>query len=115
MTSTDASRKCSGQGGCGCAFCGWCLEDCGADSHAHVAACPYRVARPPTANQVADNYFAPMRDFHFAMAALRTKRVRQYWSSEVAKLAARLRVQIRDLVASSLKDVTDAALINDLI
>jgi hypothetical protein len=107
--------KCSGKGGCGCGFCGWCLEDCGADSHAHVAVCPSRVARPATANGVADAYFAPMRDFHTAMAALRTKCVRGYWSSEVAKLAGPLRVQIRDLIASSLEGMTDAALINDLI
>jgi len=33
----------------------------------------------------------------------------------VANLASPLREQIRDLVASSLKDVTDAALLNDLI
>jgi hypothetical protein len=25
---------------CGCGFCAWCLEDCGEDAHAHVAACP---------------------------------------------------------------------------
>jgi len=64
---------------------------------------------------VADAYYAPIGDFHAAMEVLRTKRVRQYWSSEVAKLAKPLREQIRDLIASSLKDVTDAALINDLI
>ena len=25
---------------CGCGFCAWCLADCGADAHAHVANCP---------------------------------------------------------------------------
>jgi len=49
------------------------------------------------------------------MKALRTKRVEQYWKSEVKKLSEPLRVQIRDLVASSLKDVTDTALINYLV
>ena len=24
---------------CGCGFCAWCLADCGADAHAHVAHC----------------------------------------------------------------------------
>merc|ERR1712070_577985 len=30
------SLTCS-RAGCGCVFCGWCLKDCGADAHAHVA------------------------------------------------------------------------------
>ncbi len=25
---------------CGCRFCAWCLRDCGADAHQHVANCP---------------------------------------------------------------------------
>ncbi len=25
---------------CGCAFCGWCLVDCGRDAHPHVLQCP---------------------------------------------------------------------------
>lgn len=29
--------KCNG---CRCAFCAWCLLDCGRDAHAHVLACP---------------------------------------------------------------------------
>lgn len=27
---------------CRCGFCAWCLGDCGADAHAHVARCPER-------------------------------------------------------------------------
>jgi hypothetical protein len=29
---------------CKCAFCGWCLADCNADAHAHVANCPHNTA-----------------------------------------------------------------------
>jgi hypothetical protein len=28
---------------CGCGFCAWCLRDCGADAHEHVANCPLNV------------------------------------------------------------------------
>jgi len=37
---------CGGDGpGCGCAFCAWCLQDCGHDAHAHVRTCPRNPAR----------------------------------------------------------------------
>jgi hypothetical protein len=29
---------------CRCNFCAWCLEDCGADAHAHVANCWHNLA-----------------------------------------------------------------------
>ena len=29
---------------CPCAFCAWCLADCGEDAHAHVAVCPEKPA-----------------------------------------------------------------------
>ena len=31
-------------GRCGCGFCAYCLADCGADAHRHVAACPLNTA-----------------------------------------------------------------------
>jgi hypothetical protein len=30
-----------GKPGCNCGFCAWCLVDCGADAHGHVANCDY--------------------------------------------------------------------------
>ena len=33
-------RGAGGEPGCGANFCGFCLVDCGADAHAHVANCP---------------------------------------------------------------------------
>jgi hypothetical protein len=30
-------------GKCGCGFCAWCLADCGADAHRHVAACAHNL------------------------------------------------------------------------
>ena len=29
---------------CGCAFCAWCLQDCGKDAHSHVAKCKFRTS-----------------------------------------------------------------------
>ena len=29
---------------CPCAFCAWCLKDCGADAHAHVGNCRHNLA-----------------------------------------------------------------------
>ena len=29
---------------CACGFCAWCLRDCGADAHSHVAHCPNNLA-----------------------------------------------------------------------
>ena len=34
--------------GCGAAFCGWCLADCGDDAHSHVARCPAKPAGADT-------------------------------------------------------------------
>ena len=34
-----AALKCSR---CPCNFCGWCLQDCGNDAHAHVRNCPHK-------------------------------------------------------------------------
>ena len=31
--------------GCRCSFCAYCLADCGADAHAHVANCPHSLRR----------------------------------------------------------------------
>lgn len=29
---------------CSCAFCGWCLEDCGSNAHNHVASCKHKLS-----------------------------------------------------------------------
>ena len=34
--------------GCGAAFCGWCLADCGDNAHSHVAHCPAKPAGADT-------------------------------------------------------------------
>jgi hypothetical protein len=102
---------CSGNGGCGCGFCAYCLEDCGADAHKHVAACPHRPARQPSGNAVLDAYYGSSAEFDAVMRALRTRRVREYWTSEVAKLPAEQRQKLVTFVAPLLKDVTDPGLL----
>jgi hypothetical protein len=42
-------------GRCRAGFCAWCLADCGADAHAHVANCPE--------NQNRGSYFGSENDF----------------------------------------------------
>ena len=99
---------CSGHGGCGCAFCAYCLEDCGVDAHQHVAACPHRPRREPSGDDVYDQFFGTTAEFDAAMMALRTRRVRQYWYSEVAaKLRDDQRQEVARCVRPLLKDVTE--------
>jgi len=35
-------------GACPCQFCGWCLEDCGANAHPHVSLCPQKESNADT-------------------------------------------------------------------
>ncbi len=106
--------SCSGQGGCGCAFCAYCLEDCGADAHHHVAACPHRPHRAPSVDGVYDRYYGSKAEFEAAMKTLRTRRVREYWSSEVAKLPGDQRQKLATCIRPLLKDMTEPALVAEL-
>ena len=105
---------CSGQGGCGCAFCAYCLQDCGRDAHHHVAACPHRPSRAPSGDNVHDRFYGSSTEFEAAMKALRTRRVREYWRAEVAKLPAEKRRQLAKCVAPLLKDVTEPELLAEV-
>ncbi len=101
---------CSGNGGCGCGFCAYCLEDCGNDAHNHVAACPGRPPRQPSGDMVHDRYYGSEAEFKAAMKALSTRRVREYWRSEVAKLPVEQRRQLAERIRPLLKDVTEHGL-----
>lgn len=54
---------------CRCAFCAYCLADCGGDAHAHVAACPHRLQ---------DGYGGDRRTFDRAQQQRRQRMVRDY-------------------------------------
>ena len=78
---------------CKCGFCGWCLEDCGKDAHAHVRTCP---SKPPG----ADMFFGSRKDFEKAQ----TKRQ----SKELHKFLSTLTDEDREKVLLSIKnDVLD--------
>jgi hypothetical protein len=105
---------CSGEGGCGCAFCAYCLQDCGRDAHNHVAACPHRPPRVPSGDDINDRYFGSNAQFEAAMKALRTRRVREYWRAEVAKLPAEQRRQLATYIMPLLKGVTEPGLVKEI-
>ncbi|CAE8605153.1 unnamed protein product [Polarella glacialis] len=58
---------------CECVFCGWCLTDCGPDSHEHVRTCNLK----PNG---ADLYFGTFEDFEDAMRRRQRQLLAQYLS-----------------------------------
>eukprot|EP00457_Paulinella_chromatophora_P021675 gb/GEZN01024209.1/.p1 GENE.gb/GEZN01024209.1/~~gb/GEZN01024209.1/.p1 ORF type:complete len:141 (-),score=11.51 gb/GEZN01024209.1/:151-573(-) len=82
--------KCS----CGCAFCAWCLLDCGQDAHAHVAVCPKKLDQRV--------YHSEFRLFEEAQRQSRVRQLR-YYLGTLESTALReevlraLRVDLRDL------------------
>ena len=55
---------------CRCAFCAWCLKDCGQDAHACAAACG--------AKRGANGYYGDVEGFNAAQKEQRLKRVCAY-------------------------------------
>ena len=82
---------------CGCGFCAWCLADCGADAHAHIAACPDSPAVDPVAGAAGAAYYAPERVVRDRAA----RRLREYLSS----LAPGLEDKVRDRIRHHLSDL----------
>ena len=60
---------------CPCAFCGWCLMDCGTDAHPHVRTCS---SRPP--NQ-KDSYFGTETQFLDVQRGNRKRRLQNFLST----------------------------------
>jgi hypothetical protein len=75
--------------GCGCGFCAWCLADCGADAHAHVAACPESPAVDPARALAA--YYAPDR----VMRDRAARRLLAFLAGLAPALADKVRTRIR--------------------
>jgi hypothetical protein len=90
--------------GCGCGFCAYCFKDCGNDAHRHVAACPSRPARQPSGNDVHDIFFGSEDEFKNAKKVLVSKRVDEYWHSEVIKLSDLQRKELSKMIMPLLKD-----------
>jgi hypothetical protein len=80
---------------CSCGFCGWCLQDCGADAHSHVSTCKV--------NGAAGSLFGTLAAFTQAHQLRRSKMVRDYLAT-VADQPPGLRARV---VAACAKDFAD--------
>jgi len=80
---------------CPCAFCGWCLQDCGTDAHPHVLSC---CNRPPDHRET---YFGTKEQFIKAQKKNRERKIREFLSTlskEDAKKALQsCKVDLADL------------------
>lgn len=69
---------------CPCAFCAWCLHDCGEDAHEHVANCPYNTAQAQRVNVDGGEavelprHWGSEAQFEAAQAARRRRQLRDY-------------------------------------
>ena len=69
----------------------------------------------PSGDNVHDRFYGSNAEFEAAMKALRTRRVREYWRAEVAKLPDTQRRQLATCVGPLLKDVTEPGLIHEIL
>ena len=63
-------------GACTCAFCAYCLEDCGRDAHSHVANCRYNIAPGKSVH-------ATFQVFERAQRERRTRLLKQHLAQHV--------------------------------
>ncbi len=83
---------------CKCGFCGWCLQACGADAHAHVANWRHNAA--PNRN-----VFGTQHQFQQAQQARRKRLVREYLeAAEAGAGGPELRAKV---VAACQQDFAD--------
>jgi hypothetical protein len=87
---------------CRCAFCAYCLHDCGNDAHRHVANCKYNIAP-------GKNVHAAISVFQRAQTDRRTRLLRQYLEQHVN---IGLRAALLEAMARDFADLgIDAALL----
>jgi Ankyrin repeats (3 copies) len=79
--------------GCGAAFCGYCLKDCGRDAHKHVGECVH--------NSNAGGLFGTKKDFVAAQCSRRRCMVLAYLET----LPLALRERVKPAIAPDLKDL----------
>jgi len=82
--------KCSA---CPCAFCGWCLQDCGTDAHPHVIKCSSK----PKENK---SYFGSFEQFEVAQHKRQQKLLSTFLDSldpvKKRKLLLSMAVELKD-------------------
>jgi hypothetical protein len=61
---------------CTCAFCAYCLQDCGGDAHRHVANCQYNIAP-------GKDVFASVQVFERAQMERRTRLLKEHLAHHV--------------------------------
>ena len=72
---------------CPCGFCAWCLQDCGADAHAHVASCRHNLA--PGRGVYAPNHPVVWREGRTRMKREAVTRLLRGLEPGLAKLVAK--------------------------
>ena len=82
-------------GACTCAFCAYCLEDCGRDAHSHVAKCQYNIAPGKSVH-------ATFQVFERAQRERRTRLLKQHLAQHVE---AGLRGALIEALARDLADL----------
>ena len=90
---------------CPCGFCAWCLEDCGADAHGHVANCRHNIAP-------GRNVFASPAQWREGRTRIKRDAVTRFLRGLDAKLAKQVaKAAERDLHDVGLGDVATAFLV----
>jgi hypothetical protein len=84
--------KCSS---CPCAFCAWCLSDCGDDAHPHVRSCALKPKDP------GRTYFGTKKEFEESAKSRIIKELNAYLSSKEPAV----RIVIRASLTDDLKDI----------
>jgi len=67
---------------CACAFCAWCLKDCGGDAHAHAAACGQQRGK--------NRYWGSAAEFDAVQVQRRTDALRLYLGGLRGEVRARV-------------------------
>ena len=73
---------------CGAGLCGWCMKDCGNDSHPHVSSCRHKLHRN-------DLYYAPVQLFEESANRRRAKGVAEYVNGAPEDLRELLKERLR--------------------
>ena len=81
--------KC-GQPNCA-SFCGWCLQDCGPDAHAHVAVCPW--------GKQENGYFGPKHQFHEVQNARRVRLIK----AKLVPVSQEVKIILYDILKKDLE------------
>lgn len=76
---------------CSCAFCAWCLEDCGNDAHSHVAKCKVKPIG-------SDAFFGSRGSVEKSNKELIKRKLEQYWLCVDDKSKKELKERLKGLI-----------------